>query len=400
MAARREWLIRLRERAGLSQAAVGKLVDADRQTVYRWENGLQDFYPRHRPRLARALAISVEELDRLETAVRNGDDVPPALPVPSLALPSLAPDPDLHQRISQAVEEPRRLDSAAVDWLDRCLAEHRRAEDELGSAPMLGVVRAQLSTVTTLALNAKAELGDRLIELAAEYAQFMAWLCNDSGDKTAASGWYDRSHGWAIEAGSPNLAATALSMKAHLAWSLGDPVRTVRLGEAARSYDARLAAGVAGQATQMIARGQAIAGEASQARASLDEAEGLVILAAENPDDEPRWLYFYDETWFMLQRGMVELANRDASRAIELLVRALGQLPAHYRRDRAWYSSLLARAHLLGNDLDAATEVAVATATDALAVNQYAADELRGVAADLGDLDPKRAQALAAHLQQ
>jgi tetratricopeptide (TPR) repeat protein len=256
-------------------------------------------------------------------------------------------------------------------------------------------VRAELTGVATLARAARSPLTDRLVGLASEYAQFMAWLCNDAGNKAAALAWYDRSHDWAVEAGDPNMAATTLSMKSHLAWSVGDPVRTVRLGEAARWHDGHTSAGVQGMAAQMTARGYAIDSDPDAAQRSLDEAETLIRQAAEKPEDEPAWMYFYDETWFTLQRGMVETQIGNGPQAVDLLTRALVDLPMSYRRDRAWYASCLARAHLVAGDLDAATAIAIEAAPDALTLNRYAADELHDVASEITSRSEHHGHAIA-----
>lgn len=62
-------------------------------------------------------------------------DVVAPSPVPALPLPSLAPDPDLYERIARAAEDGRVVDDAVVNWLTRCLAEHRLIEDEIGAEP-------------------------------------------------------------------------------------------------------------------------------------------------------------------------------------------------------------------------------------------------------------------------
>ncbi|HEX9538692.1 MAG TPA: XRE family transcriptional regulator, partial [Streptosporangiaceae bacterium] len=51
----------------------------------------------------------------------------------------------------------------------------------------------------------------------------------DNHDQGAALAWYDRAHGWAVEAGDANMAATTLSMRAHQAWSSGQPRRCITL---------------------------------------------------------------------------------------------------------------------------------------------------------------------------
>jgi len=304
-------------------------------------------------------------------------------PVPAVALPSLAPDADLYDRITRAIVEPRRVDDATIRWLEKCLAEHRRVEDSTGSRPLLPVVRAQLATVAGLAHGADGARGERLAGLAAEYAQFVAWMCQDAGDLGAALAWYDRAHGWALEAGDALLAATTLSMRAHQAWSIGDGRTCVRLAEASRLHDDHTTPGVRGMAAQMAARGHAQTGEARSARTLLDEAEELINRAAERPEDEPPWMYFYDDGWFSMQRGMAEIELGAGDRAVPLLEAGLSRLPETYRRDRAWFGSCLARAYLLKGDADAAAGTALHIAADALAVNAYAVRTLREVASAL-----------------
>ncbi|MEV5553825.1 helix-turn-helix transcriptional regulator [Nonomuraea wenchangensis] len=306
-------------------------------------------------------------------------------PVPALALPSLAPDADLYERITRAIEQPRRVDLATVQWLEHCLAEHRRVEDTIGSRPLLPLVHAQLSTVADLARGARGQLADRAVAVLAQYAQFIAWMCHDSRQHAAALAWYDRSHAWAIEAGDSGLAATTLNMRAHQAWSLGDPHRCVRLAEASRWHDGRTTPGVQGMAAQMAGRGHAQMGDANAARTLLGHAEDLIRRAAEHPEDEPPWMYFYDEGWFLMQRGMAELELGDGRRAADYLKRGLSTLPESYRRDRAWYGACLARAHVLQGDAEAATVIAIDVAQDAAGVNAYAVTELRRTARELAE---------------
>ncbi len=304
---------------------------------------------------------------------------------------NLAPDPDLYDRITRVAERNSRVDSAVLAWMEKCLAEHRRVEDSVGAEPLIDIIRTQLSVVAGMAREAQPSLSGSVVDLAAQYAQFMAWLCNDLKNKSAALVWYDRAHDWAIEAGDANMAATTLSMKAHLAWSTGDAVRCVRLGEAARWNDNRTSLGVQGMASQMIARGHALESDTSKAHRSLDEAESLIKSAAEHPEDEPDWMYFYGETWFTAQRGMIEteLAERGAGNAryaVALLGKALRDLPESFRRDRAWYGTMLARAHAAAKDYDAAAGTGLKFAREAIAVNAYAVSDLNDISSTLAKL--------------
>ncbi|NYI07684.1 helix-turn-helix domain-containing protein [Allostreptomyces psammosilenae] len=309
----------------------------------------------------------------------TGAAVVPGLP--SLALPSIAPDPDMLDRLTATTTGAVRPDATCLDWLERLLAEHRRAEDTLGSRPLRGIMAQQLRTVVDLHHRARGSVVNRVVRLAAEHAQFMAWLCQDQGEHGAALAWYDRAHDWGLEAGDHDMAATTLSMKSHLAWSTGNSRRCVTLAEAARWSCPDASLGVRGMAAQMAARGHALAGEAEPARRLLREAEALVRGAAERQDN-PAWMYFYDETWFRLQRGMAEMHLRAWRTAVELISSGLAQLPETYRRDRAWYRACLAHALVGAGDPEQAASVALATVKDAAEVGRpHSWHELHATAA-------------------
>ncbi|GAA1734208.1 hypothetical protein GCM10009734_44720 [Nonomuraea bangladeshensis] len=40
----------------------------------------------------------------------------------------------------------------------------------------------------------------------------------------------------------------------------------------------------------------------------------------EHPEDEPPWMYFYDDGWFDMQRGMAELAPDQPAVRLSLLM--------------------------------------------------------------------------------
>jgi hypothetical protein len=305
----------------------------------------------------------------------------PRLPVPGMALPGLVPDPDLGERVVAAAGRFGRADPAVIDWLEQCLAAHRCLEDAVGGGPLRSVVGQQLGIVTGLAQGTRGPDGVRLVSLAAQYAQFIAWMCVDGADHAKANGWYDRAYGWAAEAGDANMAATSLSMRAHVAWSTGNAHSCIRLGEAAAWHTAHTSPGVRGMAAQMAARGHAMAGRhdhthARAARERLNEAETLIGRAAEHPGDEPPWMYFYGETWFTLQRGMAELHLGNWAGSATLLGAGLAGLAGSYRRDRAWYAACLARALARSGDAAQAASVAIAHARDAAEVNAYAYRDL------------------------
>ncbi|WP_436992784.1 XRE family transcriptional regulator [Streptomyces sp. enrichment culture] len=298
--------------------------------------------------------------------------------LPSLVLPDVVSEAGA-DRLARIASGGLRLDAVSLDEMDRLLAAHRRAEDTLGSRLMNGVVLAQFRTVAGLYDQARGPLADRLVKLMAEYAQFLAWMAQDQDNAPVALGWFDRSYDWALESGYGDMAATTMSMKAHLAWSRGRGRQCVRLGEAAASTPGASEATRA-MAVQMAGRGHALAGEADHAYRRLDEAQQIIADA----DDAPPWLYFYGETWFAAQRGMAELHLGQWARAAGNLKAGLAGFAPAYRRDRAWYGACLARAYASAGEAEAALETALGVIADASEIGRpHAWEELHRVAATL-----------------
>ncbi|MFG3493776.1 helix-turn-helix domain-containing protein [Streptomyces sp. NPDC047928] len=385
-----------RKLTGLSQTKLGERVGLVQPDVSDIERG-------------RRKVTSVEVRQRIVSGLGIPSDLQAVAahlassvaPVPRLMLPGAAPDEDLLARVTSVVDASNHVDAATLDWLDRLLAEHRRAEDRIGSRPLVSVVHQQLRTVVDLHGGARRALADRVVRLAAEHAQFLAWMAQDQAQTASALAWYDRAHEWALEAGDANMAATTLSMKAHMAWSGGRGTRCVRLAQAARWSAPGTSLGVQGMAAQMAARGHALDHEADDARRLLDEAQDLITRASKHPEDEPVWMYFYDETWFTLQRGMASLHLRDWSTAADQLAEGLGALPEEYRRDRAWYRSCLAHALAGAGEAAQAAAVAVATVPDASAVGRpHSWNELHSTAAVLMRQGAKEGRDLVAALRE
>jgi transcriptional regulator with XRE-family HTH domain len=383
-----------RRLAGISQTKLGEQVGLAQSDVSDIERGRRRVTSMEvRQRIVDGLGIPSE---LMTSGVR-----PHTGPVSSLVLEGVAPDEDLLARITRAADGSVRVDGATLDWLDRLLAEHRKAEDLIGSRPLAEVMRHQLRTVVGLQSGASGPHSDRVIRLAAEHAQFLAWMAQDQGQSAAALAWYDRSHEWALEAGDANMAATTLSMKAHMAWSGGRGTRCVRLAEAARWSAPGTSHGVRGMAAQMAARGHAVNGDADDAHRLLDEAQELIGRAAGHPEDEPAWMYFYDETWFTLQRGMAELHLREWQGAIAQTAAGLDALPDHYRRDKTWYRACLAHGLAGAGEASQALAVALHCLPDAAAIGRpHSWNELHTTAAVLLRHGAKEGRELVSALKE
>src|SRR5712672_2050737 len=127
--AKRQRLVQRRKALGLTQEALAELVTVGRSTVVRWERGESEPLPSIRPKLARALKVSVDLLDGLLAA----DD----------------------QRANGSV--PRQLPAAVADFTGRA-AELRRLTQILNAAGVGGPGTVVLSAIDGMAGVGKTAL--------------------------------------------------------------------------------------------------------------------------------------------------------------------------------------------------------------------------------------------------
>ncbi|NUW33414.1 XRE family transcriptional regulator [Nonomuraea sp. SMC257] len=306
--------------------------------IREWEAGRAE--PRDPYPVLYARALGVSEADLF-------DQAPPAIP------------PEDAERLSYVIESPRRLDHGAMTALADVLAAQRRAEDAIGSVPLLGPVTAQLGLVEQLVIEARGALRRPMLDVGAQWAQFAGWLHANSNRTTEADRWYDRALVWATEADHGGMIATALSMKGHLGWITSYVGPLIGLSEAAQRTPGA-SVGVRALAAQQEARGHALAGESEPTMRKLDEAVRLALAAAERPEDEPPWVYFYGLDYLEMQRGLALRLLGHHQDAVEVIQRGLDRLPEALRRSE-WagqYLLHIADAHAAMGDLAQARAVA------------------------------------------
>ncbi|WP_309225013.1 hypothetical protein [Salinispora sp. H7-4] len=198
---------------------------------------------------------------------------------------------------------------------------------------MLPAVRIQLNLLTDLTTEARDGPRPRLVDLAAQWAQFAGWLNAAVGHPRAADRWYSTALGWGTEVGNSNMIATVLSMRGHLAWQHRRPGPLIGLSAAARRQPA--SPGVRALAAQQEARGHALIGAASTAIGLLDQAIDLAMQATAAPDQEPPWIYFHSLDYLKMQRGLTYRLLGDSALAVEHLRAGLHGLPP-YAKGAAW----------------------------------------------------------------
>lgn len=179
--------------------------------------------------------------------------------------------------------------------------------------------------------------------------------------------------------------ATALSMRGHLAWRARRPGPLMELSAAARACQA--SPGIRALAAQQEARGHALAGQAVEADRLLGEAAEL----AQATSARPSWIYFHNDAYLDMQRGLAHLLLGRAESAADLLADGLGRLPAESRRAEwaATYLVYLAEAYRSLGEFEASRQAlteaaAVADATGSGHLSARAAAAVRALETSIG----------------
>jgi hypothetical protein len=247
--------------------------------------------------------------------------------------------PDDEERLILAARSPRRYGHGVADALSTVLSAQRHAEDVIGSTSLIEPVKAQLAVVGDLVTEARGDVRTNVLDIGSQWAQFAGWLHANHRQLSEANRLYGLALEWALEADKPDMIATALSMQGHASWLAGKPSPMIGLSRAAQR-DNRASPGVRALAIQQEARGIALSGEAGIADIDrkFDHAEELVAQAAEKPEDEPPWIYFFSPDYLILQRGLAYRLLGEYVKANELLTAGLSAILEDMRQSD-WVAS-------------------------------------------------------------
>ncbi|MGD0560858.1 MAG: helix-turn-helix domain-containing protein [Streptosporangiaceae bacterium] len=295
----------------------------------------------------------------------------------------LTPDPhgtfayDDEERLIVAAPCPERLDRENIRSLAVALTAGYRQAQQGGSVTMRKAVTAQLSVVGKLTREARAPLRGEMLGIAGQYALLAGWLNVNTGRLAHAGVCFDRALGWTVESGDADMTATALSLKAHVAWVGGKIGPMIGLCQAAQRSTS-VSAGVRALAVELEARANAVEGDGDAANRKLDKAASLIEHAAGHPrnENEPPWIICFCPAFLALQRGLACLFLGRNVHAVELLSAGLAEMPPQVGQSEwiARYLVRLAAAHARAGDPEQACSVA---AQAALITRQTESSRLR-----------------------
>ncbi len=397
MPVKRRALAERRKVVGYTQEQLAAVLDVERSTVVRWEAGETTPQPWCRPKLAGALAVSVDELDALLAEGQTDEDgQSPSSSQPRAgdklldvdAADELTDDPvltapwshrgtvevavvlrgggrvkrrDFGFLTGMALTAPahqwlvhesgplvsglsgRRVSVELADRLPPMIAELRAMDDVAGGGTVLSLARHEFGWVAGL-LDAASydELTGRKLHVAlAELGQLAGWTAYDAGHQALAQRYYIAALRAAHTADDRPLGAHILSCMADQAADEGRPAEAVTLIQTAF-------AGIQGVKTPRllselhIRQGYALGTmqNASGCTAAVSKARSHV----EPQDDDPPWLYWVSPADITACAGECLLQLGHPERAAALLEEGIDLFDESFVRDRQLFAIRLAQA--------------------------------------------------------
>jgi transcriptional regulator with XRE-family HTH domain len=218
-----------RKTVGFSQEQLAERLKVDRSTVARWESGETEPHPWMRPRLARALEVSAEQLDEL-------------LGETNAAGPETERKRPRYTRPAVELQLARVGDDTPYDPDAAAMQAFRTADLQVGGGHLYASVVKYLHTDVAPRLFGTDEgTGNGAMFTAAGALTEMAgWMAHDAGRDGVAKRHLDRAFAMASVGGDSQLSAHVLGSMSHLANHLGQPADAIQF---ARQAQAELGSG-------------------------------------------------------------------------------------------------------------------------------------------------------------
>lgn len=294
---RREALIEARRRRRLTQEQLADRLIVASSTVKRWERGALTPRPSIRPDIADALGITVDTLDAML-------DAPPVTGLVTdlpqhLALPRTPAGPG-----AALVPVPRQATAADAEQLDGLVSYLEQFDHTAGGGSAARTMAfAQLDTALRCLHDAAMTMAVRArwMQVAARLARLCGFSSADGGHQADA----ERAFATAL-----SIAREAGDVDGWLNIVCGMARRSLQIGDLRRAMDL-IAQAEAGQpprsaiATSMLhavrARVFGAVGDSTRALDAVARADEH--FAAGPSDDDPPWLWYYDEPQLLGDTG-------------------------------------------------------------------------------------------------
>ncbi|MBQ0900543.1 helix-turn-helix transcriptional regulator [Micromonospora sp. U21] len=332
---RRHRLAQRRKAVGLSQERLAEALGVDRSTVVRWERAETDPQPWHRPHLAAALSLSIEELADLLTDTGQ----PPSPP---------------DERLGYVLRHPGHVDLVAVAYLRERVRHLDERYDRTPSTLLLAEAGQLHGQATFLESNSSGQVRRELAAAVAESATLMGqlvWDASQRRDHATSVTYFDQAISAARETRDVVTEANALLRKSYLAlYGTRQPTVGLALTTRAAATSHRDSHVVAGLAQLHRAEAHAMLDQARDCSDALGRAEAH--FASVDADDPAVALFCPSHHARLAGSCWLFLGKPDA--AISALETAR-HLVATSHKSTAVVLGNLALASILQRDVEAAT---------------------------------------------
>ena len=265
MALKRHLLVRQREASGFTQESLAERLQVDRSTIVRWESGRGTPQPWMRPRLARVLGVTTDQLQEL------------------LATTATVSNADAERR-DYALRHPERSDLATSAMLRTDFEHLTERYEQTPSAGLLAEAGQQLSHISLLADEARRGRVQReLRALQAAAATLMGqlvWDASQRRDHETAKSYYAQSVSVARHLRDRTLESHALLRTGYIAlYGVRDAQAGLDLCLQAAHTARDSSYALAGLAMLHAGEAHAMLGHTAECERALGQAEKLLNLA-------------------------------------------------------------------------------------------------------------------------
>ncbi len=268
MARRRQRLAQRRRAVGLSQERLAEVVGVDRSTVVRWERADTEPQPWHRPNLAHALKVSVEDLAALLNDTGDGPPFP-------------------NERLDYVLKHPGSVDLVAVAYLRERLQRLDEQYDHVPSTLLLAAAGQVYGQTVFLREHAVGLVRRELLAAEVEAATLMGqlvWDASQRRDHGTANYFLDQAIAAARQRRDAVGEAHAELRKSYVAlYGIGNPQAGLALAHRAAVAADRDSHVIAGLAMLHVGEAYAMCGDGPTCDRALGTAENHFACIA--PDD-------------------------------------------------------------------------------------------------------------------